>query len=338
MTEASVNHLGQARIRQLLAAVGSAPAPEQAAGDVLAYDWRDPHWLNADQINRLAAVMSQVAAKMANAFVRFFNRRFEVSPTAVSQHFANDLPRIMETSRIQCLPFGPDERSSCGFIAISSQTTRCWATRLLGDTDSAGDPDRPLSSLEESLLCDLVEAVLDTFLGSLRPYETLTSNARLNQGLPTMHFEPTEEICRVAFQVKEADKDGAADITFVVSCRRLAALAGKALAPASQTTPQELARILMEHVQQMPVTVTARLATTTLGFHEVLDLGPGDILLLDKPIHEMADLTIEGRTVFRGRPTQSGGQYAILVRESQAGRVQETPKPKPSGENKKRIE
>ncbi len=335
MTDASINPLGKARIRQLLAAVGSAPAQEQPAGRVFEHNWRDPHWLNADQINRLAAVMSQVAAKLGNVFARFFNRKFEISPTAVTQHFANDLPRLIEAGRVVCLAFGPDDRSSCGFIAIPSQTTRDWATRLLGDTESAGDADRPLSSLEESLLSDLVTAVVNTFLTSLQPYETLKSSGRFDKGLPATSFESTEEICRVVFQVKEADKSDVTNITVTLSCSRLAALVGRTAPPAPRVTPQELSKAMMDHLQQMSVTVTARLATTMVGFQEALDLGPGDILLLDKPIHEMVELTFEGKTVFRGRPTQSGGQYAILIKESQTGRVQETPKPKMPGEAKK---
>mgnify|MGYP001015058637 CR=1 FL=1 len=335
MTGASVNHLGKARIRQLLAAVGSAPAEEQTPGEVLEYDWRDPHWLSTDQVNRLAAVMSQVAATLGHVLTRFFNHKFEVSPTAVTQHFANDLPRLIEVNRFHFAAFGPDERPACGFLAISSETTTDWATRLLGDTESAGAPDRPLSSLEESLLSDLVTAVLDTFLASLRPHETLKSNGRLAKGQPAAHFEVTEEICRVIFQVKEADKTDSSDITFLLSCSRLAALVGKTPAPAPRATPQELSKTLMEHLQQMPVTVTARLATATVGFQEILDLGPGDILLLDKPIHEMMELVVEGRTAFRGRPARSNGQYAVLVRESQAPAVQTTVAPKASGEPKK---
>lgn len=335
MTVASINHLGKARVGQLLAAVGSAPAQEQTPGDVLSYDWRDPHWLNADQINRLAAVMSQVAAKLGNVFTRFFGRKFEVSPTAVSQHYANDLPRLVEATRVHCISFGLEARAACGFLVIASQTATDWATRLLGDTESAGGADRPLSSLEESLLSDLVAGVLDTFLASLRPHEALKSVGRLSKGQPAIHFELTEEICRIVFQVKEADKDNPSDIALLLSCSRLAALVGKTPAPAFRTTPQESSKILMEHLQLMPVTVTARLATATVGFQEVLDLGPGDILLLDKPIQEMVELVIDGRTAFRGRPTQSDGQYAVLIRESHAGHTQETPRPKTPGEPKK---
>jgi len=331
----SLDHLGKARIHQLLAAVGSSPLQEQAAGDVTPYDWRDPHYLNADQLNRLAAIMSQVAAKLGDVFTRFFSREFDVSPTAVTQHFANDLRRSFEPESSYCLTFGPDKGPSCGFLILSAQTTMAWVSRLLGDTESAGDPSRPLSSLEESLLSDLVAAVLEIFLGSLRPHETLKASGRLGKGQPDIQFELTEEICRIAFQVQETGKNEPSGITFLLSCGRLAALVGKTPAPAPRTTPQELSQALMEHLQQMPVTITARLASAQIGFQEILDLGPGDVLLLDKPVHEMVELAIEGRTAFRGRPVQSDGKYAILIRESQTARGQETPTSKTQGEPRK---
>jgi hypothetical protein len=98
-------------------------------------------------------------------FTRFFSRRFDVSATAVTQHFAGDLHRIVEPDRSFCLTFGPDNGPPCGFLMISSQTAMAWVVGLLGDSESDGDPDRPLSALEESLLSDLVAAALEAFLG-----------------------------------------------------------------------------------------------------------------------------------------------------------------------------
>lgn len=344
----SLDHLGKAKIQQLLAAVGSAPVQEQTAGNAAPYDWRDPHYLNADQHNRLAAVMSQAAARFADILTRFFRHDFDVSPTAVTQHFAGDLPRLLDPNSSYCVTFSPEKGPSCGFLATTSQTTVTWASRLLGDAEAAGDPNRSMSSLEESLLSDLVAAVLDAFLASLRPHETLQGEGRLSKGRPNIPFDRTEEICKVVFRVKESDKEESTDLTFILSCSRLAALVGKSVAPAARTTPQELSQTLMEHLYQMPVTVQARLATAQIGFQELLDLGPGDILLLDKPIHEMVVLTVENRTAFQGRPAQSGGRYAVLIREGppkqeqahagpqpQAARGQETPAAKTRTEPRK---
>ncbi len=95
----------------------------------------------------------------------------------------------------------------------------------------------------------------------------------------------------------------------------LAPVVGKSLQPLPTIPPDELSRLLMEHVHQMPVSVTARLASTRLSFEEVLDLASGDVLLIDKPLDEPVELIINNQTVFRGRPAQSTGQYAVFITE-----------------------
>jgi len=334
----SIDHLAKAKIRQLLAAVGSrspAPRQDQAIRNVMEYDWRDPHYLNCDQLNRLAAGMSQVAVRLGGIFTRFFGREFDVSPTAITQHFANDLCRSLEFDRTYYQTFGPEKGSPCGILAIPSPTALAWVTRLLGDSDPGGDPDRALSSLEESLLADLAAAVLETFLASLQPHENLKGDGVPSKGQPIIQFEFVEAMCRIVFQVKESGQNDRSDLVFLLPCDRLVALAGKAPTTMLRTAPQELSRMLMEHLQQMPVTVTARLASTRIRFQEVLDLAPGDVLLLNKPIHEMVELVVEDRTAFRGYAAQSWGRYALVVRESATGQTQEALAPKTSGEPRK---
>ena len=321
----SANHLGRAKIGQLLAAVGSRPAPDEAPPQATPYDWRDPHCFNADQQTRLAQALGPVAARMAEIFARARNSAFEVSLKGLTQHFAGDLCRRMELDRDYCLTFAPEKGPPCGFVSIAPQTTIAWVTWLLGDADSTRDPNLALSSLEESLLSDLLTAVLEAFLAPLRAQHDLRPADPLCKGQPNLQFELTEEVARIVFQVKNADPGEPCEITFVVPCSRLAALAGKTAPTAPpKVSPQELSRALMEHLQQVPVTVRATLTSTTLTFQEILDLGPGDILLLDKPLDGPAELILDGRSIFRGRPVQSQGQYAVVILESEAAGEQKT--------------
>ena len=69
----------------------------------------------------------------------------------------------------------------------------------------------------------------------------------------------------------------------------------------------------------MPVTLTVKLASTAVRFREILELGRGDILLLDKSVDESVELILDGRTAFRGRPARSQNQYAIVITESLPG-------------------
>jgi flagellar motor switch protein FliM len=333
MTAPSAHHLGRARIGQLLAAVGTTQAqacPERSEGDqappqTTPYDWRDPHSFNAGQHSRLAQVLGQVATRMAEIFARSRSSPFEVSLKALTQHFAGDLCRRLELDQDHCLTFAPDKGPPCGFVSISPQTAITWVTWLLGDSDSSRDPSRALSSLEESLLSDLLTAVLEAFLAPLRAHHNLRPAGPMGKGQPNLQFELMEEVARIAFQVKTADSGEPSEIAFLLPCSRLAALAGKTAAAApAKVSPQELSQALMEHLQEVPVTITAILASTTLTFQEILDLNPGDILLLDKPVDGLAELIVNGRAGFRGRPARSEGQQAVVIVESEAGNTQQT--------------
>jgi flagellar motor switch protein FliM len=316
----SAHHLGRARIGQLLAAVGSTHATDAAPPQTTPYDWRDPHSFNASQHSRLVQVWGQVAARMGEILTRSRGSSFELSLKTFTQHYAGDLCRRLELDQDYCLTFGPDKGLPCGFVSIASPTALAWVTWLLGDSDSARDPSQALSSLEESLLSDLVTAVLDAFLAPLRASHNLRPAGLFGKGQPSLQFERSEEVARIVFAVKSAEPGEPAEIAFVLPCSRLAALAGKtATAAPPKVSPQELFRALLEHLQEVPVTLRATLASTTLTFQEVLDLGPGDILLLGKPVDGLAELTLNGRVAFRGRPARSQGRYTMVIAETVGG-------------------
>jgi len=327
MTSASASNLSRARIGRLLQAVGSVPAETDPGIEAIDYNWLDPHYFDEDQRNRLAAVMTQVAALLSDRFAHFYKKEFDVKATSITQHFAADLAGQTKGNQGFSLSFGPDPEQSCGFLTIGAEAALGWATRLLGDSEASDDPDRAISSLEESLLLDLMTAIVGAFLGSLGADPNLHPSANLFKGCPAMPGELTEEICRIVFQVQQAEAEETNEVAFVLPCHVLAPVVGKPLLVEAQPSQGQLAQALMEHVQQMPVTVTAHLATTRLSFEEVLDLKADDILLIDKPLDEPLDVIVDGQTVFRGRPAQSNGQYAIFVTECTTERARQTAAP-----------
>jgi flagellar motor switch protein FliM len=330
---APAHHLGRARIGQLLAAVGSTHATDEAPPQTTPYDWRDPHSFDESQRNRLAQVWGQIAPRMAEIFTHTRGSPCEVSVKAFTQHYAGDLCRRLELDQDYCLTFGPDKGLPCGFVSLASKTASAWVTWLLGDSESARDPNKALSSLEESILSDLVTTVLEAFLAPLRApqspgtspttdrtRESLRPAGPFGKGQPSLQFERSEEVARVVFEGKGAKSGEPFEIAFLLPCSHLAASAGKtATATAAKASPQELSRMLMEHLQEVPVTLQATLAATTLTFQEILDLSPGDILLLGKPVAGPAELILNGRVAFRGRLARAQGRYALVIVEGMEG-------------------
>lgn len=321
MTDPSGTNLNRTKLQRLLAAVGSAQVegPTPSETEAAPYDWRDPHYFNQDQHNRLAAITSQVAAVLSERLAHFLNDEFNVVPTSITQHFANDLGRLIDEELGFSLSFGLDSRPPCGSLVISADVAMDWVNRLLGDSEANQTTDRILSALEQSLLSHLVNAMAEAFLSSLEPHQNLKPADEVVRGPIAAAFEPTDPICRIAFQVRKAEAESVREVAFIMSGRALAPVVGKAIQSETTIPQDQLARLLMEHVQQMPVPISARLGATRLSFEEAADLAPGDVLLLDKPLNEPVDLIVHNQIVCRGRPAQSAGQYAVFVTECTTG-------------------
>jgi flagellar motor switch protein FliM len=312
MTSLSTDNLNPAVVSSLLTAIGSTKAEDGMVGEVSPFDWRHPRYFDQEQRNKIAAMMTQVAAVLSERFAHFYNQPFDVSVTSVAERFAGDMQDRITSKENICLAFGSSSNPTAGLLMVNTATAFSWVTLLLGDQDAPA-AERALSALEQSLLSDLMTALVKAFLPLLGADKDMKPAAQFVKGLPGSPFEAAQEISTVVFQAKKANAETAKEITFVLPCSLLAPLAGKAIAAPPKGSADELPRLIMEHLQEMPVNVTAVLGRSALSFTEAVDLSPDDVLLLDKTVDVPIELRIDDRPVFWGHPAQCEGQYAVLV-------------------------
>jgi len=316
MSRLSPGYLNSSSFLRLRTALESNPAGETLPADVVKYNWRSPRYFNEDQRNRLAAAMSQVAAAMGTAFTHSFNRETTVAPTSIAQHFSGRLRDLGLSDGRYYLAFAGGKDKGWGLLSLTAETALRWVKRLLGDSGSDTDTNRALSSLEESLLVDLAATAMEAFLAPLRAHQELRVGDHLVKDDPQVQFEPAQELCMIVFTVAGSESQEKDEVLFLLPCSLVAPLAGKSRQAAPPTPPEELSRMLMEHVQQMPITIAARLGHTALRFEELLELGRDDVLLLDRSLDETIELLVDGRVVFRGRVAQSDGRRAVVITQS----------------------
>lgn len=66
---------------------------------------------------------------------------------------------------------------------------------------------------------------------------------------------------------------------------------------------------------EMELEVTLRFGGRNLLLKEVLELGPGSVLELDREIHDPADLLLDGKLIARGEVVMVDGNYGLRVSE-----------------------
>ncbi|HZT83567.1 MAG TPA: flagellar motor switch protein FliN, partial [Gemmataceae bacterium] len=81
-------------------------------------------------------------------------------------------------------------------------------------------------------------------------------------------------------------------------------------AAADGTAPAPLNRLL-----DVSVTVTAELGRVTLPIAEVLKLGVGSVVELDRPVSEPVDLMVQGVLLARGEVVVVDDRFAIRIKE-----------------------
>jgi len=304
-------NLSKEKIHQLLVAVGSGPLEDTTGIKATEYNWNQPHYFDRKQLNRLDDFTKKVARSMSVKFVDFCHSEFDVTVVSTAQHFAAKLvDQAMESGQNDYyLAFGNDHDHPCGLISIPTQTAFVWATQLLGDPESSG---RDLSQLEESLLLDLLSALIKAF--SQKNWDFQPDKNIVRRLFP-IELKGTEELCKITFDVKKTDQEKGTEAYILIRCSKLESVVGKAEQAVGGFSADDISKAILGHMQKMPVYITAQLASTVLTLKEIMSLEVGDILLLDKKVNEPIELITSGRTALLGRPARSAGKYAVVITE-----------------------
>jgi flagellar motor switch protein FliN/FliY len=347
MSDTSANNLSRDNIRQLLAAIGSKMIEDTKAVEFTEYDWNKPHYFNSSQLERLNDFTKQAAAQLSKRFTTLYHSNLNVTTVSTTLYFAYDLLNQISTGGQDdyYLAFGDDSSNNWfGLIGIPEQTAISWVKLMLGDVDlatksgnsaSQKTPITALSQLEESLLFEIASSIVESLSISLRAAQQSPIGVAKSivRGSIPIELQSIEEICKIAFSIEKSGTsknsidqgeplptDDNSEDSFmrnqtylIIPCKNLAHVVGKTIDADRQITAGDISKAIFNHLMEIPISVTAQLASAVVTFEQIMSLRPSDILLLDKGIDEPVELIVEGRSLFRGQPVKSVGQYAVAI-------------------------
>jgi flagellar motor switch protein FliM len=320
MTQSAENNPGRTKIHQLLASIGSRQPDDSSNIEATDYDWHLPHFFNDKQTKKLAGLTAKAAKLIADKFGVLCQRSFEVTITSTSEHFAGQFlgqdPGVKaQGPNNYYLPFSAGHEDPCGFVSIPPQTAVVWATQLLGDTEPKENATRPLSSLEAPFLFDMVSLVIAAISGAGEKCDFRPAADVMTDHLP-LQLKGTEEFLKITFGVKKSGSETASEAHILIFCEKLAPAIGESTQNVGKLSEKDSSAAIQNHIEKIPIPVTAQLACVPVTVEQAINLAVGDILLLDKKVDEPAQLLVAGRTLCRGRCAKSTGCYAIVVTET----------------------
>ena len=303
------------KVQQLLAAVG-IESEEDTRSNIDAYDynWTRPHYFSSDELKELESFTKKLAQNCAKKFTRLYHSEFNVTISSTSQYFADELTSSAKACSDHYLSFATGEGEPSGFVGAPCQTAIVWATQLLGDSESPEDTERELSQLEISLLCDTASSIIEALSESSESCDFQAGTEIVSGRLP-VEFQATEEVCKIGLSVKKADSKKATEAYLLMLCDKLRPVVGNRT-QAQDFTEEDVADAMLTHVHEMPISIKVQLDSTVFTIEEAMDLGVGDVLLLDKKVSDPIELIVEDMILFRGRPAKCAGKYAVVITET----------------------
>ncbi|MBN2455832.1 MAG: FliM/FliN family flagellar motor switch protein [Sedimentisphaerales bacterium] len=312
MTSTQINPLDKKGIQRLLASIGSKPVKVLEQPEAMEYDWTSPHYFSSSQSARLKDFTTKVAKKVAAKFSALCQNEFQVTVLSITEHYVYDILNGKTEQNDYHLVFAADEEHFCGFIGIPLESAMAWAAQLLGDSENSVNPDRKLSELEESLLSDAALAFLEAFSESFenRDFQPVTG---ITNDKPDLKLQDADELCKIEIEIKNAASQKGSNANLIILCRELLYAIENSTETQDEDNAEDISNNILNHLLDVPVVVTALLASTTIKLGQAMNLEPGDILMLNKETDSPIELVVNNQSIVRAWPAKSGRQYAVIV-------------------------
>lgn len=322
MTNAGAKNLTGQKLRQLFSALkGDNVTTEAIQVQATEYDWHVPHHFNRDQFKKLGRFADKMAETINKPLGLLCRGDIKVKIVSTTEHFANEIfNELFELQRKHHgLAFSDAQNNPSGFVYVSAKEAAKWAAQLLGDAEDQEQEEieKDLSQLEKSLLVDIACAVIDGLSDASKSNSgpALQRTGDMLQGKCPVVLSPTEELCKITFQVEQLERTAQASVIILSSV--LEPVVGMQLRAGSKVSPEETSRKLIENLNRVPVRVTAQLGSCWPTLADIMNLQVADILLLDRKVDEPVEVYAEGEKLFCGWPARSLGKYVVVITGSQ---------------------
>jgi flagellar motor switch protein FliM len=283
--------------------------PRAADEDVASYDLETPSRIPKAALEAVVLRYEQAARAMQSDLGALLNNEVGIGLVSFEQvrfgALRESLPEPTVGFIVDLAPLREP-----GFLAIDYPVVFAAIDRLLGGSGGGeGDP-RDLTNTELAVLDDFVRPILNAHAFAWQPYTSLRPTISRAVFVPRYVRDlRTEDILLLATYGFGGGDDGP-KLRFAVP------LAG--LEPHLQHEPRPLVpavnraaaeRDLARNLSEVAVGMSVRVGTTRVSLRDVVNLQPGDVVVLDRQIDEPCELMVEGEPKFSGYLGHHNGMF-----------------------------
>lgn len=323
------NSLSKEEIDVLMSAVSDGDVTGPAAAqrnrkqrsdtlNVKEYDFRHPVMFLQDQLRTLQMIHEAFARNYANALATYLRATVHVRCISANQfsygEFVRSLPEPCTLANIR---FRPSEGRV--LMAISPEVGAGFVDRVMGGTGCFYETNQPFTEIEQFVIDEVVALALK----ELEPaWNRLIKVSFVVESVDfTTQFvhvaSQDETVVSVVLEIEFGVSTGI--VTFCYPFRALNPIIERLNARQWVTDDQknlgESRNSMQTALNDVKMKLSARLGSATLTMKDIIGLKAGDVFMLNKELHEPADLDVGGCPKFKGYFGTHHGKLAIRVSE-----------------------
>jgi len=321
--------LSQEELDALLAGLGDKPAGEEAAatsvatrpgkpGKLKPYDFRRPDRFSKDHIRTLEMVHESFARFLQASLSTYLRSQVDTTVASVKQmtydEFINTLANPTTISMFTMEPLKGN-----AVVEINGELMFTMIDRVLGGPGIVPKKVRDLTAIEIPVAERIIVRALDNLREAWQKVAAIVP--KLEEIASNPHFvqiaAPSEIVALIALDMKIRDQTGRMHLCLPYVLlepivQRLLAKewisSGQKGGPTSESTIN-----LKRGLGETQLHLTAVLGRARVTARELLALRPGDLVRLDRGIHDDLTLEVEGREKYQGKAGILNKKKGVMI-------------------------
>lgn len=315
--------LSQSEIDALLSALSSGSVDanelkqEQIKKKIKVYDFRRPNKFSKDQIHTLHVIFENFTRSLGTYLSAQLRAPIQMEILSVEQLTYEEFIRsIPNPTILNIFSLYPLEGSA--IMEINPNIGFAFLDRLLGGPGDSITKVRGLTEIEQTVMERLAQRMLDYLSepwGSIIEMEPTLERIETNPQF-TQLVSPSEIMIIISLEAQMADVLGMINICipFLVLEPIVDKLSVHYYYSASNTrTNEESIAAIQKRLQNTEIMVKVLLGRTTITVRDLLELSVGDVIPLERSIHEELEVAIGQSTKFLGKPGILGNRISLQI-------------------------
>jgi len=286
------------------------------------YDFRRPDRVSKEQIRALHLMHDRFARNISASLSAYLRTVTDMSIVSVEQlTYSEFLMSLPDPTAFYAIGMSPPD--GVGALELNPTLAFTMVDRILGGTGRGVQLSRALTEIEQNVVDGVVKLILENLSESWRSIHEVHFKISGRETRPQMLqvVAPNETVLLLVFDVRLGDVRGMLNLCLpAATIETFGDVFTQGWYRLRREPSAQQREALHRSLGRVRVPVTAFLEVSMSG-REVVQLKPGDVVSLGRPVSQPVKVRVATITKYAGRLTRRGNRVAVAISDTAAARV-----------------